>query len=109
MILGTIAIVAAMIALGVVVNRKLGIDPEQLAGKKPLLTTHEIGESPATALRATDAQIAKLNLHCKACRAVLEPAGVEDEVRYGGEAMRVLGYRCPQCGVKRPLYTQRKA
>jgi hypothetical protein len=108
MIIGTIAIVAAMIAIGVVVNRKFGISPEVLAGApaKPLITTHEIGEAPATALRATETQLAKLRptLHCKTCRTLLEADGSDEAVRYGGEPMRVLGFRCPQCGTKRPLY-----
>lgn len=110
MIVGTIAIVAVMIAIGVIVDRKLGIRPEQLAASssRPLITIHEIGEAPATALRATEAQLAKLrsSLHCKACRSLLEADGTDHDVRYAGEAMRVLGFRCPQCATRRPLYVR---
>jgi hypothetical protein len=112
-IVGTIAIVAVMIVIGVVVDRKLGIRPEQLAARpaRPLITTHEIGEAPATALRATEAQLAKIRvkLMCKACRSILEADGSDHEVRYGGEALRVLGFRCPQCATRRPLYLRRAA
>ncbi|CAN5680305.1 hypothetical protein BH11MYX1_BH11MYX1_52200 [soil metagenome] len=110
MIIGTIAIVAAMMALGVVVNRKYGIKPEELAGTPPKarIAAHEIGEAPATALRASDAQLAKLrpNLHCKTCRSILHADGSDEVVRYGGEPMRVLGFWCPRCNTKRPLYVR---
>ena len=72
MIIGTIAIVAVMIGIGVIVNRKFALEPEQLARtpakpRKGLITAHEIGEAPATALRASEAQVAKLkpSLPCK--------------------------------------------
>ncbi len=111
MIIGTIAIVAVMIGIGVIVNRKLAIEPEELAGTrakpaKVLIAAHEIGEAPATALRASEAQVAKLkpSLPCKTCRSLLEPDGTDEEVRYDGEPMRVLGFRCPHCKTKRALY-----
>ncbi|GEM_PF-5135776 len=111
MIIGTIAIVAVMIGIGVIVNRKFALEPEQLARtpakpRKGLITAHEIGEAPATALRASEAQVAKLkpSLPCKTCRSILEADGTDEEVRYDGEPMRVLGFRCLQCKAKRPLY-----
>jgi hypothetical protein len=107
-ILGTVAIIAVAIAIGVVVDRKIDLlpRPEKLAEPRPKLPGHAAGEAPATAIRAGGAQRATLRAtqRCKACRTVLVADGDDDHVRYDDRELVVILFRCPNCGVKRALY-----
>jgi hypothetical protein len=113
-VLGTIAIVIVTVALGMLIDRKIGFLPApkdfetdaERARKK--LPSHVAGEAPATALRVGDAQIAKIRAsqRCMNCRASMtgEP---DDIVRYNDTDLLVLHFGCPGCASKRALYLVR--
>jgi hypothetical protein len=112
-VVGTIAIVLATVAIGVVVNRKLRLLPgpddfetNQDRARKQLVS-HAAGEAPATALRLDAAQIEKLRTsqRCQSCRAALE-AEPDDRVRYDNRDLLVLHARCPACNTRRSLYIE---
>jgi hypothetical protein len=108
-IIGTIAIVALTIAIGMVADKKLGLvpKPEQLAEPRKL-PSHAAGEAPSVAIRAGSAQLERLRTtqRCQACRTVL-PAATDDEaIRYGDRKLLVLAFRCSKCSVARSLYIE---
>jgi hypothetical protein len=109
-VVGTILIVASTIAIGVVLDRKLGIlpRPEKLTeAAKPKQLAHSAGEAPVAAIRAGSSQIAKLreSQRCPACRAAMRTAG-EDDVQYNGRRLRVLTFQCTSCSTKRAVYIE---
>ena len=111
-VLGTIAIVAATIAAGVLVDRKWGLlpRPEQLraASARPALPGHAAGEAPATAIRASStAQLERLRAgqRCPDCRTIMS-GEADDRVRFGGRELRVLRFRCGTCSMRRALYVE---
>jgi len=107
MIAGTIAIVLAVVALGMLLTRKRGflLRPEELTEKKPPRPSHAAGEAPATAIRAGGEQLARLRStqRCRECRSVMTP-GSDERVRYGDGELIVIELRCPRCEAKRALY-----
>jgi len=109
-VLGTIAIVAVTIAVGVLVDRKIGIvpRPEQLraAAARPPLPGHGAGEAPATAIRASSPQqLERLRAgqRCPTCRTSMS-GQPDDTVRFGGRELRVLRFRCVTCTNRRAVY-----
>lgn len=108
-VLGTIGIVGAMIAVGFGLDRWLGAlkKPEQLEADKlrerRKRLSHGAGEAPATALRVREAQIANLRTsqRCTSCRAVMS-GDTDDTARYDGVDLLVLHFTCVQ-GSIRPL------
>jgi RNase P subunit RPR2 len=111
MVAGTIAIVLVTIAIGIFVDRKVGLLPraDKLAEPRPRMPSHVAGEAPATAIRAGTAQLSKLRAQrCRSCRAAMT-AGDDDHVRYDERDLIVLHYRCPRCGAKRSLYVEHVA
>lgn len=110
-IVGTLAIVAITIVLGLWLNRRVPILPapddfetdKERARKQR--TTHGAGEAPSTALRLHDPQVAKLRTsqRCAACRASMRNE-VDDHVRYGDDDLLVLQFTCTDCASKRSLY-----
>jgi len=110
-IIGTIAIVLIMIAVGLLVDRKVGLLPKPadfVEDKKPP-PTHGAAEAPATAIRARDSQLAKLRVQrCTACRAAMRNEA-DDTVRYNERELLVLHFTCTACGNKRVLYIERSA
>ena len=110
-IIGTIAIVLITIAVGILVDRKVGFlpKPTEIAsdeGTKPPPPTHGAGEAPATAIRARAGQLVKLRKQrCPACRAEMTP-GTDDTVRYDERDLVVLHFACPACPTKRSLYVE---
>ena len=104
-IVGTIVIVAAAIAIGLVLDRRLRPRPQELQ-KSVRIPSHGVGEAPATAIRAGATQLAKLRAsqRCRACRASVTHDGEDDHVRYADRELIVLHFRCPDCGAKRVLY-----
>ena len=107
-IVATIAIVAVAIALGVVLDRKLGIlpKPAQLAEPRRLpAPTHAAGDAPAAAIRAHAGQLERLRAtqRCRACRAPLPPAA-DEVIRYDDRRLIVLHFACPACAATRALY-----
>ncbi|HEY5921227.1 MAG TPA: hypothetical protein VIV11_06135, partial [Kofleriaceae bacterium] len=63
-IIGTIAIVLITIAVGLLVDRKVGLlpKPKALADDKPPPPQHAAGDAPATAIRAKGGQLEKLRV-----------------------------------------------
>jgi hypothetical protein len=107
-VIGTIAIVAAVIVVGVIVDRKIGIvpRPEELRdAQKPRTASYAAGEAPSSAIRATTERLANLcaSRRCTACR---EHATCEsdDRVRYDDRELLVLRFRCGKCGATQALY-----
>lgn len=108
MIVGTIAIVLGVVAIGMLLTRKRGfiLRPEDLKEQpKPKRPQHAAGEAPATAIRAGGEQLARLRTtqRCRKCRAVMTP-GDDERVRYGDGELIVIELRCPKCEAKRALY-----
>jgi len=112
-VFGTIAIVAAAIGIGIVIDRKVGLlaapsDFETDAQRaRKQLVSHGAGEAPATALRLRGAQIANLRTaqRCPSCRAAMT-AGADDTVRYDERDLLVLHFACGACGTTRSLYIE---
>lgn len=107
-IVGTLAIVAAMVTAGVIVDRKVGIlpRPEELKEQKPRGPRYAAGEAPSSAIRARGAQLDKLrsSRRCRQCRQTLVAAGDDERVRYGDRELLVIHLRCDQHGEAPSLY-----
>ena len=106
-ILGTIAIVAVTIVIGLIVDRKAPIlpRPENAETERKKLQTHAAGDAPATAIRARDAQLDRLRAsqRCPQCRSKMESAP-DDHVRYGDTDLLVCHFKCVNCPGFRTLY-----
>jgi hypothetical protein len=106
-ILGTLAVVGAAIAVGTWVTRKRGLvpRPDELAAPPKQRPAYAAGEAPATAIRAGAAQLDRLRTtqRCASCRAKMTVTG-EEHVRYNDRDMLVIDLRCDSCGARRPLY-----
>jgi len=108
-IVGTIAIVAVTITVGVLLDRRIGLLPrpkELLEAGKPKPARHDAGEAPATAIRARGAQLERLRgaRRCPTCREVLVAAGDDERVRYDDRELLVIHLRCPRCDEPHALY-----
>ncbi len=110
-VIGTIAIVVVVVAIGVVVDRKIAILPkpqelkEMANPKRP--ARYGAGEAPSTAIRARGPQqLDKLRAsrRCSSCREQLVPGDDDERVRYGDGELLVMHLRCPKCGETRSLY-----
>lgn len=106
MILGTIAVVLGTIVIGLLLTRKrpLLARPEALAAPPKKRPAYAAGEAPATAIRASGAQLERLRTsqRCRECRRVMT-AGEAERVRYGDGELLVIELRCT-CGARRALY-----
>lgn len=103
-VLGTLGIVAVVIAAGVLADRRFGLvpRPRQLreAGKPGLkLPPHAPGEAPQTALAAPPRRV-----RCHACRRTALSDG-DSRASYGGLHLVVRRYRCPRCAAITTIYT----
>src|SRR5262249_52702033 len=107
-VLGTIAIVALTIAVGVVIDRRIALLPRPEPHVEPKkLPGFAAGEAPSTAIRAGGSQLQRLrgSQRCPRCRAAM--AGEHDDrVRFGERELTVIGFSCPQCGAKRTIYVE---
>ena len=108
-VIGTIVIVAVVIVVGVLVDRKVSLlpRPEELAqAGKPKPPQHGAGDAPATAIRARGPQLEQLRAarKCPTCRKSLIAAGDDESVRYDDRELLVIHLRCDSCGEPRPLY-----
>ena len=108
-IVGTLAIIAATVTIGVIVDRKIGLFPrpdELKEEPKRRGPRYAAGEAPSTAIRARGAQLDKLrsSRRCPKCRDALVAAGDDELVRYGDGELRVIHLRCAKCGETRSLY-----
>jgi hypothetical protein len=108
-IVGTVAIVALTIAIGMVADKKLGLvpKPEHLAEPRKL-PSHVAGDAPSVAIRAGSAQLERLRTtqRCQGCRTPLPAATDGETIRYGDRKLLVLAFRCPKCAVARSLYIE---
>jgi hypothetical protein len=107
-VVGTLAIVAATIVIGLLVDRKTKLlpRPKQLGiAPSPTPRRAAAGETPATAIRAGDAQLQRLRSgqRCATCRMelVAEP---DDNARFEGGVLVLLRLRCPRCATRRTIY-----
>lgn len=102
-ILGTLAVVAVVVAIGLWLDRRFGIlpRPEQLQEADKPASARAVafgpGEAPVAAIAVTDKQLAQLRVRrCADDRTELAPL-VDDRVRYEGRELVVLRWRCPKC------------
>jgi hypothetical protein len=107
-VVGTLAIVAATIVLGLLVDRKTGLlpRPDQLRTEPaPGPLRMAAGETARTAIRAGDAQLQRLRVgqRCAVCRTELV-ADPDDSARYDGAVLVLLRLRCPGCAARRTIY-----
>ncbi|NVB79220.1 MAG: hypothetical protein HOV81_12535 [Kofleriaceae bacterium] len=111
-IVGTIAIVLVTVAIGIWIDRKKPLlprpedftEPEKLPPPQ-----HAAGEAPATAIPASESQLANLrsSQRCTACRArMADDPAADDRVRYDDRDLLVLHFTCDKCGAKRSLYVE---
>lgn len=105
-VLGTLAIVTAMIGLGLALDRWIGLlpRPEELtAGQRPPPALPAAGETAGAAIRATSAARGRV-LARQRCCAVTMTAGAEDTVVLAGRRLVVVRLTCAVCGAHRPIY-----
>lgn len=102
MILGTLAIVFATIAIGMFVDRKVGLlpHPDRLRRDRRLPAPGP-GEAGANPLRLTEGELARARTQVCCGPMTALP---DDAVRVGHEQVTVLRFRCPRCGKQRSLY-----
>jgi len=110
-ILGTAAIIGAVVAGGLWLDRRVSLvpRPEELAEasrRKLPSADHEPGAAPQTALRIDAAQRRRVIARQRCTCAGKPPLAVasEDEIRYGDKTLRVVRLRCPACAAPRSLY-----
>jgi hypothetical protein len=109
-VLGTIAIVAATVTVGVLADRRWGLlpHPQKLLAEskpQPRLPSYAPGEAPSTAIPASPMELEKLRRRqkCPTCRAEMD-ALADDEATYDGRRLIVLQFRCPRCASKISVY-----
>ncbi len=107
-VLGTLAIVGVTVVVGMFVDRRFALLPRREAleaAKRPALPGHLAGEAPSTAIRAREAQLAKLRTgqRCPSCRSEMT-ALPDDVVRYDNRDLYLLRFTCPRCRIDRSLY-----
>lgn len=106
-VLGTIAIVIAMVALGLVLDRWIGLlpRPEELAvgAAPPAPALPAAGETAAVAIRASAAARARVLARQRCCQVTMT-AGVEQAVVLAGKPLVVVRLTCAVCSRHRPLY-----
>jgi hypothetical protein len=106
MVLGTLGVVAAVIAAGVLVDRRFGILPrprELREADKPglKLPPHAPGEAPETALDEPPRAV-----RCRECRRTMRLEG-ESRATYGDRELVIRRYRCARCEATTAIYCMR--
>jgi hypothetical protein len=110
-IVGTIAIVLITVIIGLLVDRKYSVVPkaselDPKPARKPAPPTYAEGEAPATAIRASASQLAKLRCQrCATCRSEMTN-DADDTVRYNDRELLVLHFSCPAGHGKRSVYVE---
>jgi hypothetical protein len=104
-VLGTLAIVGAVIAAGVLVDRKVGLLPrprDLLAAGKPDVKppSHAPGEAPETALAAPPRAVP-----CRACGGPTRLDGAS-RATYGDRELVVQRHRCASCASITRIYCE---
>ncbi len=107
-VLGTIAIVALAVAIGIVVDRRVTLLPRPEPHVEPKkLPGFAAGEAPSSAIRAGGSQLQRLrgSQRCPRCRAAMS-GDHDDRVRFGERELTVLHFSCESCGEKRRIYVE---
>jgi hypothetical protein len=112
-VLGTLAVVAAVIAIGVLIDRRWSIlpRPEELrdegAPKPPPDPPGTVASAPLrlTARKLSRALVAQ---RCVTCRTRLE-AGPGEPIRFAGKELQLFRMTCGTCGAGRGLYVEQVA
>lgn len=117
-LLGSLVVIAAVVALGAWLDRRGGglpflPRPEALrerARRRLPVGDHAPGAAPATAMPVDPDGVPALvaSQRCDGCRAALRLDG-EDEVRFDGRTLRALRLRCSACDRRRGLYVAPRA
>src|SRR5205823_12953623 len=105
-VIGTIAVVAVTIAIGLYVDRKVR-PPDAEPGAPKKLASHAAGEAPATAFRAGAVQLGRIRAgqRCRSCRTPMQHEP-DERVRFDDRDLLVLSFRCPRCATRRALYVE---
>ena len=109
-VLGTIAVIAGFIGIGVLVDRKWSIvpRPEQLAAGPAPPEPKQLyapGAAAETAIAATTDELDRIVGRRRHCRRPMERDG-DEPIRYGDRALTVVRLRCPVCGEHESLYVE---
>jgi uncharacterized protein with PIN domain len=108
-VLATALVIAATVALGLWLDRRLGVKPAQLAERSAERQVERVvaGETAAVAIRAKPGQLDRLRdtSRCSHCRAELRAAD-DEAIRYDDRRLVLLHLTCPACGRKRSLYVE---
>jgi hypothetical protein len=104
--LGTMAVVAAVIALGVVIDRRFSLLPRP--GELRALDApppDPPGSTPAAALRVPAPRLSRVlsGQRCTSCKRRVT-AGDGSPIRLGDHALAVYKLTCPACATSRALY-----
>lgn len=105
-VLGTVAIMIAMVGLGALLDRWIGVLPraEELAAAPPAKAAlPAAGETAGAAIRATPSARARVLARARCC-AVTMTAGPEEPVVLAGRPLLVVRVTCAVCGGHRPIY-----
>lgn len=106
-VVGTLAVVGAAIAVGAWTTSQRGLvpRPDELTAPAKPRPAYAAGEAAATAIRAGAVQLDRLRAtqRCASCRARMTVAG-EERVRYDERDMLVIDLRCLPCAMRRALY-----
>jgi rubredoxin len=102
-VLGTIGIVAVVIAAGVALDRRFGLLPrprELRDAARPGLKapTYAAGEAPETALEEPPSTV-----RCRSCGRAARPLD-ESRATLGDRELVVRRYRCERCGAIATMY-----
>ena len=102
-VIGTLAIVAATVSAGLLIERRFGFRHRQLAApdRDP---PHAAGAAPATAICGGDLAV----LRRQTCCAVAMDALPDDRVRYNDGELLVLRFACARCPATRRIYVDRR-
>jgi hypothetical protein len=112
-VIGTLAIVAGVIAIGVLIDRKWSLLPRKgeharVAAARAAPPPDPPGTTPATALRVPESRLTRLldGQRCAACKKRIDvPAGGEP-VKLGDRNLVVYRLTCPSCSASRALYVE---
>jgi hypothetical protein len=109
-LLGTLGVIAAVIVIGVWIDRKVSIVPRPEA-LRDAGTARPPPDPPGTVaaapLRLTGKKLARALVaqRCVACRTRLEP-GPGESIRFAGKELLLFRMTCAGCGVGRGLYVE---
>jgi hypothetical protein len=110
-ILGSLAVVGALIAIGIWLDRRVSVLPRPEAlrdAARPKLpgSEHAAGTAPHTALRLGEAQLDTVLAGQRCTCGVALVGDPPEELVFDGRALRSIRLRCPACGAARSIYVE---